>query len=98
MNEFKVGDIIGQSTMDGLFLLEITDISYNKDEEICLEVKILRKPNLEKPIFTTSKYITLPQQRYEIITKKEYFDGMRSEIKKKQNILNNLIQQYIVTK
>lgn len=97
MNNFKRGDIIGYSTMDGMSLLEIKDVTYlnaNNQEEICLEVKIIRDSNLTKPLSSKTKYITLPQQRYEIMTKEEYFEGVQNEINKKQKILNELKEQY----
>ena len=94
---FKIGDIVGLSTMDGLNLFEITDIYYPNDKDldnICLSVKLLRNVNLEKPWVTIMSSIMLPQQRYEIRTKEEYFEEMQHEIDKKQNILNELKEKY----
>lgn len=95
--EYKISDIIGLSTMDGLDLLEITDIIHINDEdlgEICLSVKLLRNVNLEKPWSNVTGSVLLPQQRYEIRTKEEYFEEMQHEIDKKQNILNELKEKY----
>ena len=83
--------------MDGLNLFEITDIYYPNDKDldnICLSVKLLRNVNLEKPWVTIISSIMLPQQRYEIRTKEEYFEEMQHEIDKKQNILNELKEKY----
>lgn len=94
---YKVGDIIGLRNMDGLNLFEITDIYYPNDKDldnICLSVKLLRNVNLEKPWVTIISSIMLPQQRYEIRTKEEYFEEMQHEIDKKQNILNELKEKY----
>lgn len=94
---FKVGDIVGLRNMDGLNLFEITDIYYPNDKDldnICLSVKLLRNVNLEKPWVTIISSIMLPQQRYEIRTKEEYFEEMQHEIDKKQNILNELKEKY----
>lgn len=96
---FKVGDIIGLSTMDGLKLLEILDVYHINDKnlgEICLSTKTLLNCNLEKPLSNRTGYIILPQQRYEIRTKEEYFEEMQHEIDKKQNILNQLKKKYNV--
>ena len=94
---FKVGDIVGLSTMDGLNLFEITDIYYPNDEdlsEICLCTRLLMKSDLTKPWGVVMSSILLPQQRYEIRTKEEYFEEMQHEINKKQNILNELKEKY----
>ena len=98
-NKYKIGDIIGLRNMDGLDLLEITDIYYINDKdlgEVCLSTEMLLNCDLEKPWSTIRGSILLPQQRYEIRTKEEYFEEMQSEIDKKQNILNELKVKYNV--
>ena len=95
--EYKIGDIVGLKNMDGLDLLEILDIYYTNDKdlgEICLFTKMLLNCDLEKPWATITGSIILPQQRYEIRTKEEYFEEMQHEIDKKQNILNELKEKY----
>ena len=97
--EYKIGDIIGLRNMDGLDLFEITDIYYLKDKhsgEVCLSTKMLLSCDLEKPWSTITGSIILPQQRYEIRTKEEYFEEMQHEIDKKQNILNQFKEKYNV--
>ena len=92
--QYKIGDIIGQYTMDGLYLLEITDIYNMMSGEICLSVKVLKDEKLSKPLSIITKSIVLPQQRYEIRTKEEYFEYIQNEINRKQNMLNKLKEQY----
>ena len=95
--KFKIGDIIGLRNMDGLDLLEITDVIHINDEDLgdtCLSVKMLRNCDLEKPWSNVIGSVLLPQQRYEIRTKEEYFEEMQYEINKKQNILNELKEKY----
>lgn len=95
--EYKIGDIVGLRNMDGLDLLEITDIYHINDKdlgEICLSTKMLLNCDLEKPWSTITGSIILPQQRYEIRTKEEYFEEIQHEIDKKQNILNELKEKY----
>ena len=92
--EYKVGDIIGYSTMDGTSLHLITDID-EFDTNVCLTTKLLMKPYLIKPTSNLEGSILLPQQEYYIRTKEEYFEEMQHEIDKKQNILNKLKEQYI---
>ena len=97
--EYKIGDIVGLRNMDGLDLLEITDIYFPKDKdlgEVCLSTNLLLNCDLEKPWSTIRGSIILPQQRYEIRTKEEYFEEMQHEIDKKQNILNELKEKYNV--
>lgn len=97
--KYKIGDIIGLRNMDGLDLLEITDIYYPKDKslsDVCLSTKMLLNCDLEKPWSTITGSILLSQQRYEIRTKEEYFEEIQSEIDKKQNILNQLKEKYDV--
>lgn len=94
---YKVGDIVGLRNMDGLNLLEITDIYYIKDKglgDVCLSTKVLLNCDLEKPWADITGSIILPQQKNEIRTKEEYFEEMQSEINKKQNILNKLKEKY----
>lgn len=92
--QYKIGDIIGQYTMDGISLLEVTDVYKTMSGEICLSVKVLRDEKLSKPLSIITKSIVLPQQRYEIRTKEEYFEYIQIEINRKQNILNKLKEQY----
>lgn len=97
--EYKIGDIVGLRNMDGLDLLEITDIYHINDKdlgEICLYTRMLLNRDLEKPWSTITGSIVLPQQRYEIRTKEEYFEEIQHEIDKKQNILNELKEKYNV--
>lgn len=90
---YKIGDLIGYSTMDGLFLCEITDIVKLKDKdlgELYLTTKVLYNEDLQKPISNRPKYIILPHQEYEIRTFEEYIESVQNEIDKRQNILNKI--------
>lgn len=91
---YKIGDVIGHSTMDGISLLEVTDVYKTMSGEICLTTKLLVNDELSKPWSNIVDCIILPQQRYEIRTKEEYFEEMQHEIDKKQNILNELKERY----
>lgn len=96
---YKIGDLIGHDTMDGLFLCEVTDIYNinNKDLcDICLTVKVLYDENLNKPFSNKPRSIVLPQQRYEIRTFEEYIESVQNEIDKRQNILNSIKEKYNV--
>ena len=91
---YKVGDVIGYSTMDGISLLEVTDVYKTMSGEICLTTRLLVNEELSTPWSNIVDCIVLPQQRYEIRTKEEYFEEMQHEIDKKQNTLNKLREQY----
>ena len=91
--KYKVGDMIGHNTMDGIFLCEVTEVYDINDSDLCetcLTVKRLYNDNLDKPWVNTIRSIMLPQQRYEILSLEEYVDMVQSDINKRQKILNEI--------
>ena len=91
---YKVGDVIGLNTIEGVDLLEITDIYTMMSKEICLSFRLLMNDKLEPPVSNVTGCIVLPQQENEIITKEQYFQIVQEEINLKQGILNGLKEQY----
>lgn len=88
--DYKVGNLIGVRTMDGLSLAKITGVYAPADNDIRISYTIIRKPNFDKPLSKEIRGLLLPMQRYDIYTLEEYIESQENEINKRQGILNKI--------
>ena len=90
---YKIGELVGHNTVDGMHLCMITGIYYPSNKnlcKVCLTVKVLYDEDLNKPLSEEKRDITLPQQKNEVFTFNEYIEIAQSKINEKQNVLSKI--------
>ena len=90
--QYKIGDLICQNSIDGIFLCRIITIQNSNDSfyKMNLIVKRLYDISLEKPFVDIIDFIFIPQQQNEILTKNDFIEIVQKNFQEKQNNLNKL--------